>query len=392
VPRKKGDTRAPREIPEPERYYFLEERYPKYKNLVPRDIATREIFSVCVNDGLGVRGERQVYLDLTHLPASTHHKLEGILEIYKKFMGEDPQHVPMRIFPSVHYSMGGLWTTFTKGSYNPAEPRTKHVSGSRAPIGSELGQGMLPGAPNNSMTNIPGLYAFGEVNFAFHGANRLGANALLSCIFEGLFCGMSVATYVNDIVAGKGAETVGQQAYDRVVQQEEAKVRTLVETRKAGDQASPETNPYQIGKEMGDEMTEACTVVRSEGRLKQCIAKLDSLKARWSRITLKDDASWTNQSLVYTRAIGDMLLVAEALAKGALERRESRGAHYREDYQQRDDANFMKSTVAKFDPATRSTSISFMEIDASLIKSTARTYGKTDGGGAAGAKAASPHV
>jgi succinate dehydrogenase / fumarate reductase, flavoprotein subunit len=95
---------------------------------------------------------------------------------------------------------------------------------------------------------------------------------------------------------------------------------------------------------------------------------------------------------VYTRAIGDMLLVAEALAKGALERRESRGAHYREDYQQRDDANFMKSTVAKFDPATRSTSIGFMEIDASLIKPTARTYGKTDGGGAAGAKAASPHV
>jgi succinate dehydrogenase / fumarate reductase flavoprotein subunit len=390
VPRKKGDARPPREIPEADRYYFLEERYPKYKNLVPRDIATREIFSVCVNDGLGVNGERQVYLDLTHLPASTHHKLEGILEIYKKFMGEDPQHVPMRIFPSVHYSMGGLWTTFTKGSYGPDQPRTKHVSGSRAPIGGELGQGMLPGAPNNAMTNIAGLYAFGEVNFAYHGANRLGANALLSCIFDGLFCGLSVANYVND---AKPAADITQEAFDRAVKAQEAKIKRLTEST-GGNQASPETNPYQIGKELGDEMTEACTVVRSESRLRQCVAKLDELKARYGRITLKDGAGWTNQSLVYTRAIGDMLLVAEALAKGALERRESRGAHYREDYQQRDDANFMKTTLAKFDPGTSSTSVEFVPIDDSLIRPTARTYGKTDAAGAGGSasKAASPHA
>ncbi len=387
VPRNKGDARRPKDIPEGERYYFLEERYPKYKNLVPRDIATREIFSICVNDGLGVGGQRQVYLDLTHLPASTHHKLEGILEIYKKFAGEDPQFEPMRIFPSVHYSMGGLYTNFAKGSYNPAEPRTKHLSGSGAPIGSAVGQGLLPGAPANAMTNISGLYAFGEVNFAYHGANRLGANALLSCIFDGLFCGMSVLGHVAD---GKGAAGVAQGEYDRVVAQEEAKVKALTDNAGKGDSASPETNPYAIAKEMGDEMTEACTVVRSEGRLKQALAALSSLKERFKRVRLKDSATWTNQSLLYTRAVGDMLTVAEAIAKGALERRESRGAHYREDFKERNDDAFMKTTLAKYDPATSSTSIEFVPIDATLIKPTARTYGKSEG--AVSTKtAASPH-
>jgi len=342
VPRNKGDARRPKDIPEGERYYFLEERYPKYKNLVPRDIATREIFSICVNDGLGVGGQRQVYLDLTHLPASTHHKLEGILEIYKKFAGEDPQFEPMRIFPSVHYSMGGLYTNFAKGSYNPAEPRTKHLSGSGAPIGSAVGQGLLPGAPANAMTNIPGLYAFGEVNFAYHGA------------------------------------------------QEEAKVKALTDNAGKGDSASPETNPYAIAKEMGDEMTEACTVVRSEGRLKQALATLSSLKERFKRVRLKDSAIWTNQSLLYTRAVGDMLTVAEAIAKGSLERRESRGAHYREDFKERNDDAFMKTTLAKYDPATSSTSIEFVPIDATLIKPTARTYGKSEGAVSTKA-AASPH-
>jgi len=391
VPRKKLDPRAPADIPEAERYYFLEERYPKYKNLVPRDIATREIFSICVNDGLGVNGERQVYLDLTHLPASTHHKLEGILEIYKKFMGEDPQFVPMRIFPSVHYSMGGLWTTFTKGSYNPDQARNKHNSGSRPPLGSDIGQGLHPGAPNNSMTNIQGLYAFGEVNFAYHGANRLGANALLSCIFDGLFCGQSVVSYVNDVVA-KPVADLTPAAYDRAVDVQLAKVKRLTDSATSGNQAEPQTNPYQIGKELGDEMTEACTVVRTEPRLKQCITKLEELKARYQKITLKDSASWTNQSLVYTRAIGDMLLVAEALAKGALERRESRGAHYREDYQARDDAQFMKTTLAKFDPASGGSTVEFVPIDDSLIKATARTYGKTDAGAGSTKAAASPHA
>jgi succinate dehydrogenase / fumarate reductase, flavoprotein subunit len=182
VPRKPGDVRAPKSIPESERYYFLEDRYPKYGNLVPRDIATREIFSICVNEGLSVESDRMaVYLDLTHIPkAELDRKLGGILEIYEKFQGVDPRTEPMRIFPAVHYSMGGLWADYTKSGDG----------------------GLLPGAPNNHMTNIEGLYALGECDYHYHGANRLGANSLLSCIFSGLFTGTSIVNYASNQKSG----------------------------------------------------------------------------------------------------------------------------------------------------------------------------------------------
>src|SRR5206468_1640124 len=149
VPRKAGDKRQPNSIPEAERYYFLEEKYPKYGNLVPRDIATREIFQVCI-EGKGVGGQNQVYLDLTHIPAEVlDRKLGAILEIYEMFVGDDPRHVPMRIFPGVHYSMGGLWVDF------------------------------------DQRTNISGLLAAGECDYSIHGANRLWANSLVSCVYGG---------------------------------------------------------------------------------------------------------------------------------------------------------------------------------------------------------------
>jgi succinate dehydrogenase / fumarate reductase flavoprotein subunit len=229
----------------------------------------------------------------------------------------------------------------------------------------------------NASTNIPGLYAFGEVNFAYHGANRLGANALLSCLFDGLFCGVSVANYIKDGPAKKApSESLAPAAYEQAVRSEEARYKQLVDTSgRAGDAS---TNPYVIHKELGDEMTTACTVVKSEARLKQCLNKLAELKDRFRRVSVQDSAAWTNQTVGYTRSVGDMLIVAEAIAKGSLERRESRGAHYRTDYTERDDANFMKTTLAKYDAASDSVSISFASIDASLIKPTARTYGKTE--------------
>src|SRR3979490_3270572 len=152
VPRKERDTRAPSSIPENERWYFLEEKFPAYGNLVPRDIATREIFQVCI-EGKGVGGENQVYLDLTHIHAETlDRKLGAILEIYEMFVGDDPRHVSVRILPGVHYSMGGLWVDF------------------------------------NQRTNISGLLAAGECDYSIHGANRLGANSLVSCVYGGFFC------------------------------------------------------------------------------------------------------------------------------------------------------------------------------------------------------------
>ncbi|MFT3684904.1 MAG: FAD-binding protein [Phycisphaerales bacterium] len=374
VPRKKGDTRAAKDIPEAERYYFLEEKYPAYGNIVPRDIATREIFEICVGQGMGVNGENSVYLDLTHKdPDYLTRKLGGILDIYEKFVGVNPRFEPMKIFPAVHYSMGGIWTTFTKGSYNPAGPIPKHKSGAPAPIGSAIGQGMQPGAMNNAMTNIEGLYAFGEANFGYHGANRLGANALLSCIFDGLFCGDGVKNYL-DANLSKVAEAP-QSAFDAATRQEEAKAAAFVSTVGKGA-ATPETNPYQIHKELGDEMTAACTVVKSEPRLLQAQTKVGELRERFGRVQLADAASWTNQTLAYTRAVGDMLILADAIVKGSLQRKESRGAHYRTDYPDRHDAEFMKATVAKYNPADRSVSVSLMDIDASLIQPTARTYGK----------------
>ncbi|HEX8709102.1 MAG TPA: succinate dehydrogenase (quinone) flavoprotein subunit, partial [Pyrinomonadaceae bacterium] len=182
VPRQEGDTRAPASIPEKERLYFLEEKYPAYGNLVPRDIATREIFQVCL-EGMGVGGGNQVYLDLSHIPAETlDRKLGAILEIYEMFVGDDPRHVPMRIFPGVHYSMGGLWVDF------------------------------------NQRTNIPGLLAAGECDYSIHGANRLGANSLVSCVYGGFVAAPAAIEYAKN-VERNGAD--GSRIYEQELKRQE---------------------------------------------------------------------------------------------------------------------------------------------------------------------------
>lgn len=379
VPRRKGDTRPATQIPEAERLYFLEEKYPAYGNIVPRDIATREIFDICVNQGMGVDGENQVYLDLTHKdPDYLTRKLGGILEIYEKFVGVDPRYEPMKIFPAVHYSMGGLWTQFTPGSYTPPSPQPAHKSGTVPACDTEVGRGMQVGALNNMQTNLQGLYAFGEVNFAFHGANRLGANALLSCIFDGLFSGLSVANYVRDGEPSKRpAESLEQRLFDAAVDRQNQRQKAILDTASSGDH-SDETNPYVIGREMGVEMTAACTVVREESRLERCRAKLAELRDRHQRLRLGDGAMWTNQALSYARAIGDMLIAAEAMAASAIERKESRGAHYRPDYPDRNDAQFLRTSYVTFDGSAGSPSIEHIPVDCTLVEPRARTYGRVD--------------
>ncbi|MBN8644961.1 MAG: succinate dehydrogenase flavoprotein subunit, partial [Planctomycetes bacterium] len=344
--------RDPRRIPDNERYYFLEERYPAYGNIVPRDIATREIFQVCM-DGLGVGGGNMVYLDLSFKPREElERKLGGIIEIYRKFVGEDPCELPMKIFPGVHYTMGGLYTTYT------AKPDLK---------------GLVKGAANNMMTNVQGLYAFGEVNYQYHGANRLGANALLSCIFDGLFNGVSVLNYVRDNAA-RPASGVAQTVYDAGVKAEEDLLKRLASSKGT-------ENPYQIGKELGEEMTTASTVVKSDERLQQALAKLDELRGRFSNIGVVDGSSWNNTNLMWARAVGDMLAMADPILRGGLARRESRGSHYRTDFTARDDANFKKTTVAKFKPDGTS-DISFEDVPDGLVQPRIRSYGKKDAGAA----------
>ncbi|HXE52919.1 MAG TPA: succinate dehydrogenase flavoprotein subunit [Tepidisphaeraceae bacterium] len=351
VPRKPHDTRNPNNIPENERYYFLEERYPKYGNIVPRDIATREIFEVC-QQGLGVGGGNMVYLDLRDEVQKRGRKailarLEGILEIYEKFVGTDPLDEPMKIFPAVHYTMGGLWANFTK---------------------EEKTGGLKPGAPNNMSTNIPGLYTMGECSFAYHGANRLGANSLLSCIFDGLFGAPGIKNYCND-VANFDSKDVPQSAYDTIVAQEQERQNRLI--AQTGDE-----NPYLLWQEMGKWMTDNCTVIRYNERLEKTLSRCQEWKERYRRVKLSDTGMWTNQNLSFTRALRDMILMAEAILKGALLRNESRGAHYKPESPDRDDANFLKATIATYDPETNSAQISYGPVDTSLVVPRARTYGK----------------
>jgi len=234
------------------------------------------------------------------------HKLEGILEIYEKFVGTDPLNEPMKIFPAVHYSMGGLWTTFTK---------------------DEKTGGLKRGDPKNMSTNVPGLYAMGEVNFAYHGANRLGANSLLSCIFDGLFGGTGIKNYAVDV--GVASESVPQSVYDAVVKQETDRQNWLVSNN--GDE-----NPYLLWQEMGKWMTDNCTVVRYNEKLEETLNRCQQWKERYQRVRLSDTGMWTNQNLSFSRAVRDMILQAECVLKGALLRNESRGAHYRMDFPQKD--------------------------------------------------------
>lgn len=366
VPRKPQDPRDPREIPEAERCYFLEERYPKYGNLVPRDIATREIFDICTTDGLSVEKDRLcVYLDLTHIPRETlNRKLGGILEIYEKFQGVDPRAVPMKIFPAVHYSMGGLWVDYER-------------SGSG---------GMVEGAVRNQQTSIPGLYAIGECDYQYHGANRLGANSLLSCIFSGLF----VAPTLAAVASGRGS-AAEQRLFDACLKREEERHHALL-ARTAGTE-----NPYELHQELGNLMTRVATVVRRNEQLAAAYGEVCAMEERWRRCAVSDTANWTNQNVVFTKALGDMFPVAKLILKGALLRDECRGAHFKPDFAmpgltatdpeaKRREAEqwcdrfaentrkWLKSTIAKCD-ADGNPQISYQDVDTSLTRPRPRLYG-----------------
>lgn len=302
VPRKKGDTRAPEQIPDSERLYFLEEKYPKYKNLVPRDVATREIFHICRDMGLGVGGKDGVYLDVTHIPAPVlDAKIKGVMEIYEKFVGEDPRVTPMIIFPGMHYSMGGLYVTFEAGPNQ--EP--------------------LAGSPKNQATNIPGLYAGGEADFAYHGGNRLGANSLLSCIYAGIIGGPAMISYAKN--NSKASAAVPSKVFDSAKQYW---VERFEQIRKM----SGKENPYVLARELGDWMTENVTVVRYNDKLKKTVDKMRELKERWKNCNVLDTSNNFNRSLSFVNQLWNMLELGHVITQCALLRDESRGAHYKPDF------------------------------------------------------------
>jgi len=327
VPKTAGDKRDPKSIPASERWYFLEEWYPKYGNLVPRDVATRAIFKVVYEYNLGIDGKPMVYLDLTHIDRATlNRKLEGILEIYEKFVGDDPRDVPMKIFPGMHYTMGGLWVDF------------------------------------NQMTNIPGLFAAGECEYQYHGANRLGANSLVSCIFGGFISGPNALNYAKNLAAQEGD---GGHAAE-IARQTEINSKLL---KNEGNE-----NPFKLWRELGSTMTEHVTVIRYNKGLKQADEKIVELLERYKKVNLSDRSQWANTSFAFARQLKNMLELSRTITLGALLRDESRGAHYKPDFPDRNDEKFLKTTKASFTGAPEGPRFEYEDVDTQFIKPRPRSY------------------
>jgi succinate dehydrogenase / fumarate reductase flavoprotein subunit len=303
VPRDPEDRRPPRQIPERERFYFLEELFPAYGNTVARDEAARAIWRVTRQMGLGIGGGDRVYLDLTHLDARfVNTRLGAILEIYRKFAGQDPLAEPMEIFPAAHYAMGGLWVDYEK------DPATG---------------GMTPGSPRNHATNIPGLYACGECDYAYHGANRLGANSLLSASYSGRVAGESVVSYLQGLGHGR-PDLPARETESEVARQRAINTRLM-----AGDGGE---NPYRIHRDLGELMTNKVGVVRANPELTVALDELDELDDRCGRLTLGESSAWANQTLAFARQVKDMIALARVVAQSALARDECRGAHYKREF------------------------------------------------------------
>ncbi|GAE34894.1 succinate dehydrogenase flavoprotein subunit [Halalkalibacter akibai] len=311
-------------------WYFLEEKYPAYGNLVPRDIATREIFDVCVEQKLGINGENMVYLDLSHKdPKELDIKLGGIIEIYEKFMGDDPRKVPMKIFPAVHYSMGGMWIDY------------------------------------DQMTNIPGLFAAGECDYSQHGGNRLGANSLLSAIYGGMVAGPKAVEYMNGL--DKSADSMPSSLYENEVKKEQDAYDNILKM-------DGKENAYILHKELGEWMTDNVTVVRYNDKLLKTDEKIQELMERYKNININDTAKWSNQGASFTRQLDGMLSLARVITLGAYNRNESRGAHFKPDFPERNDEEFLKTTKATYNPARNAPDFSWEEVDTSLIAPRKRDY------------------
>lgn len=321
-----------------EPWYFLEELYPAFGNLVPRDIGAREVLRVC-ELGLGVEGKSQVYLDISHLSDEKKKNLSSIIEIYEKFTGEDPKKVPMRIFPAVHYSMGGAWVDWPAADDPDRWERYRQ------------------------MTNIPGCFNAGESDYQYHGANRLGANSLLSCIFSGLVVGGEVPRYLSKVTEAPKEKEI----YQKALKEEEA-IRDDLMSR-----SGPE-NVHQLHLELSEWMVANTTTKRNNQDLAKTLAKISEIEERYKHITLDDKTPFANQTYVFAHQFQAMLDLSKVIAKGALLRDESRGAHYKSDFPNRDDANWLKTTIATYNASKNEPDISYEPIDLRHLKPIERDY------------------
>jgi succinate dehydrogenase / fumarate reductase flavoprotein subunit len=297
-----------------EPWYFLEEMYPAFGNLVPRDIASREVLRVC-EAGLGIDGEKCVFLDVTHLPPQDLRKIESILDIYEKFTGEDPRKRPMKIFPGMHYTMGGAWVDWPAADDPDRWTRYRQ------------------------MTNIPGCFNVGESDYQYHGANRLGANSLLACVFGGLVTGGEVPRYL----ANNKLPPISDALSKAALNEEERTQKWLLANEGT-------ENVYRLHQELSELMVLYAGVKRDDEDLARAMDKIKALRKRYQNIYLSDRGRTLNQGYVFAHQFRAMLELALVIVKGALLRNEFRGSHYKPSCPERDDENWLKTTIAEYEP------------------------------------------
>jgi succinate dehydrogenase / fumarate reductase flavoprotein subunit len=312
VPRDGGEERDPSDIPEQDRYYYLEERYPRYGNLVPRDVASRAAKQVC-DQGLGVGPTgRGVYLDFRDaIEQRGREEIESrygnLFDLYRRITGEDPWRVPMRIYPAPHYSMGGLWVDY------------------------------------RLQTTIPGLFAIGEANFSDHGANRLGASAMMQCLADGYFI---VPHTVTDYLSGLDDHVeAGHPAFAAVRKETEARIKRLTSI-------GGKTAPFSFHRELGHLMLDHCSMARTADGLGKARDGIAAIREEfWRDLRIDGADRELNQSLEYAGRVADFLELADLMCRDALERDESCGCHLREEHQTeegdalRDDENYAHVSV-----------------------------------------------
>jgi succinate dehydrogenase / fumarate reductase, flavoprotein subunit len=298
VPLKEGDTRPPDQIPEAERDYYLERRYPSFGNLAPRDIASRAAKTVCDEARGAGPGGLGVYLDFADAIKrlgvdAIRERYGNLFEMYQRITDEDPYRVPMRIYPAVHYTMGGLWVDY------------------------------------NLMSTIPGLYVIGEANFSDHGANRLGASALMQGLADGYFI---LPNTIGDYLASSKLTRIEASHPEcRLVQEE-----TAVLTRRLLDVKGKRTVD-SFHRELGKIMWNQCGMARNESGLRQALGRIPELREEfWRNVNVPGSDAELNQALEKAGRVADFLELAELICRDALHREESCGGHFREEFQTQD--------------------------------------------------------
>ncbi|AAN49096.1 fumarate reductase/succinate dehydrogenase flavoprotein subunit [Leptospira interrogans] len=316
VPKNKGDKRNPADIPESERDYYLERKYPSYGNLSPRDIASRAAKEAC-DAGLGVGESGQgVYLDFADSikrlgEPKIRDRYENLFQMYEQITGENPYKQPMRIYPAVHYTMGGLWVDY------------------------------------NLMSNLPGLFVIGEANFSDHGANRLGASALMQGLADGYF----ILPYtIGNYLAGVGFNSHPKEDHPEAKKALNDAEETTKKLLSIKGKRTVDSFHRQLGKLMWDK----CGMARNDKGLKEALSEIPKIREEfWQNVNVPGSGTELNQSLEKAGRVADFLEFGELLCLDALTREESCGGHFREEYQEegeakRNDDKFCHATAWEF--------------------------------------------